>query len=71
MATLQFTVYNSAAEVALGDPIQEGVVTIGASSAQSAACAHLLRRQILCDLGRQSDGARRWHRRPAVAGGEL
>ena len=36
MATLFFRVWGSAAEVALGDPIQEDVITIAAASAQSA-----------------------------------
>jgi len=36
MATLFYAVYESAGEVALGDPIQEGTVTIGVASAQSA-----------------------------------
>ena len=37
MATLYFAVFESAAEVALGEPIQEGTVAIGATSAQSSA----------------------------------
>ena len=37
MATLFFRVWESAAEVALGDPIQEDVITIGSGSLQSAA----------------------------------
>ena len=37
MATLQYTVFEGAGEVALGDPIQEGVVTITGTAAASAA----------------------------------
>lgn len=36
MATLQFTVWDTAAEVALGDPSQEDTVAIGGTSAQTA-----------------------------------
>ena len=36
MATLFFRVWESAAEVALGDKIQEDVITIGSGSLQSA-----------------------------------
>lgn len=36
MATLFFAVFESAAEVAHGSPVQEGVVAVGAGSAQSA-----------------------------------
>ncbi len=36
MATLFFTVFSGAAEVASGDPIQENVISIGGASAQSA-----------------------------------
>jgi len=36
MATLYFCVFEGAAEVATGDPIQEGVVTVQGSSTQSA-----------------------------------
>ena len=36
MATLFFAVFEGAAEVATGDPIQEGVVSIGGASAPSA-----------------------------------
>lgn len=36
MATLFFTVFSGAVEVAAGDPIQEGKITIGAGSLQSA-----------------------------------
>ena len=35
MATLFFTVFSGAVEVAAGDPIQENKVTIGAGSTQS------------------------------------
>ncbi len=37
MATLFIAVWRDAAEVALGDPLQEIAVAIGAASAQSAA----------------------------------
>ncbi len=37
MATLFFTVFSGAVEVAVGDPIQEGSVAIGGTSAASAA----------------------------------
>lgn len=37
MATLYFRVYEGAAEVATGDPIQEGTVTIAGSANESAA----------------------------------
>ncbi len=37
MATLFFCVFSGAVEVAAGDPIQEGIVTIGGASAQSVA----------------------------------
>jgi len=36
MATLFFTVFLGAVEVAAGDPVQENVVTIGVGSLQSA-----------------------------------
>lgn len=39
MATLQFTVFETAAEVALGDPIQENIITISGTSAQGAVIA--------------------------------
>ncbi len=37
MATLFFTVFSGAVEVAVGDPIQENSVTIAATSTQSVA----------------------------------
>ena len=36
MATLFYTVFEGAAEVACGDPIQEGAVTIGGTSLDSS-----------------------------------
>ena len=44
MATLFFTVFAGAAEVAAGDPIQENIVSIGVSSAKS---------EILTGIGRK------------------
>lgn len=37
MATLQYTVFSSANEVAHGDPVQEGAITIGGASTQGSA----------------------------------
>jgi hypothetical protein len=53
MATLQFTVWETAAEVALGDPIQEATVAISGTSAQTAEIASADRKRrrvrIICD----------------------
>lgn len=45
MATLFICVFEGAAEVAMGDPIQEIIVTIGAVSAQSAEISGSSRRR--------------------------
>lgn len=37
MANLQYTVYSDAMATTLGDPIQEGVIAIGATSTQGSA----------------------------------
>lgn len=53
MATLQFTVFESAAETALGDPIQEDTIEISGTSTQGAAISGSGRRRrrvrIVCD----------------------
>ena len=53
MPTLQFTVFEGANEVALGDPIQEGTIAISGTSAQGAVItgSHRRRRRvrIMCD----------------------
>jgi len=54
MATMQFTVWVDAKEVALGEVAQEDTVAIGATSAQSAAItgsnkAHR-RVRVICDM---------------------
>lgn len=54
MAQLQFSVWPDAREVAIGVPEQEGVITIGGTSAQGAVIApseepRLKRVRVLCD----------------------
>ena len=54
MATCQITVFGDSAALAIGSPIQEVVVAIGAGSLQSAAITgsnkELRRVRIMCDL---------------------
>ncbi len=73
MATLFFTVFTSAGEVAQGDPLQHGTIDIGVSSTQgdviSAAGANNSRQRrrvrILCD----ADAFVIWGSDPTAASG--
>lgn len=70
MASVQFTVFEVAAEVAQGQPLQEGVITIGAASVQGAVITADGRRRRRVRVFSEADCFVTWSENPvAIADG--
>ena len=70
MATLFFAVFSGAVEVAAGDPIQEGVITVGAGSLQSAVITGTGKKRRRVRIFADSDCFATWGENPtALANG--
>ena len=66
MTTLFFAVYSGAAEVAAGDPVQEGVIDIGVGSVQSVVIAGSGRKRLRVRVFADTDCFATWGENPTA-----